>query len=134
MNENKKLTCKGYGITAFVFLVLTLWLMGVFGSYTGDELGVWLLCLYIIMPITSLVVGILLGNKGTFMKWFYPIIVGVYGVFIPYFTSVRFNSSAKFYFEVVELFFAFIPALLGVFIGILIRKVRAGKQATKGEH
>jgi len=127
MSANKKLSVIGYGITAFIFLMLTLWLMGVFGSYTGDEIGVWFLSMYITMPITSLVIGIILGVKGTFLKWLYPFVFGIYAVLLPDLVSFRFNSSFNFYFKVSTLFIVFIPALLGVFAGALINKFRARK-------
>lgn len=119
MNTNKKLSIAGYGITACVFLAVTLWMTGVFGSITGDEMAVWLLGLYVIIPITTLVTGLVLGVKNAFLKWLYPVVFGALGVLVP-----RIATGAL-EFEMVALVIAFTPALLGVALGVLIRKARA---------
>lgn len=119
MNTSKKLSIISYGITACIFLVIALW--GMFGSITGNEMGYCILNFYLIMPITSLIIGIIMGIKGTYLKWLYPILFGICGFIIP---CLVFGFGS---FDMIAVFFSFIPALLGVFIGFIIGKVRGRK-------
>lgn len=125
MGANKKLSLIGYGISACIFLVITLWMTGVLGSYTGSEMAVWLLGLYLTAPITSLVTGVYFGLKDAFLKWLYPVVFGIWGYTIPCL------ATGSFRFEVISLFFAFVPALLGIIIGMLAQKIKARKEVAK---
>lgn len=118
MSAEKRVSLVGYGITACVYLAVTLWLTGAFGSITGDEMGVWLLGLYVIIPVTSLITGVVLGAKNAFLKWLYPVVFGACGVLIPHI------ATGVLTFEMVTLVISFTPALLGVSFGVLIRKAR----------
>ncbi len=80
----------------------------------GDEMGFSVLNFYIIMPLVSFITALIVGIKDAYMKWVYPVVFGVYGLFIP---VLIFNS-----FDFIALFFSFIPALAGVGIGWLINK------------
>ncbi|MDR3120980.1 MAG: hypothetical protein LBU58_06565 [Clostridiales bacterium] len=116
MNTAKRHSIICYGITICIFVIIALWGMGIFGSITGDEMGYSILSFYLIMPLTSITVGLIMGIKGLYWKWPYPVLVGILGFIIPRFV---FGVS-----EIITLFSSFIPALLGVSIGTLIRKVR----------
>ena len=106
----KKISIICYGISALIFLAI--YTFGVFLS-PGDEIGYVLLNFYIVMPITTLIVSIIISNKKGYLFWFYPVFVGLLGIIIP---SVVFNT-----FEMLSLLFAFIPALIGLIIGTNIR-------------
>jgi len=118
--QRKKITKLCYGITAGIFLVLLLW--GILGSITGNELGYSLLSFYLIMPLTSLVIGIIIGIKNGYLKWLYPFVFGIFSLLVPRIIFGSWNS-----FDAIELFFSFIPALVGVGIGTLIGKIRKEK-------
>ncbi|MFP3154016.1 hypothetical protein LQZ18_06195 [Lachnospiraceae bacterium ZAX-1] len=114
MSKARKQTIICYGITLCIFVAIFLW--GRFGSITGDELGYSLLGFYIIMPLTSLIIGLVMGIKCIYLKWFYPVVFGILGFFIPVFVFEAWTA--------ISLFFSLIPAFLGVLVGWIIYKVR----------
>lgn len=107
-----------YGLSFFVFLVISLW--GMFFLDPGDEMGYVILNFYIIMPLTSFIMGIILTVKNETLKWEYPVIFGLFGVIIP---IAVFNGS----WDWISLFFSLIPGFIGLFIGLLINKFRINK-------
>jgi hypothetical protein len=134
MTATKKFTIICYGITFAVFLAILLW--GFFGSITGNELGFSLLNFYLLMPVTSFVMALILGiivppikpcaSRRSFqrMKWLYPVIFGACGFAIP---SVIFGST-----DLICLFFSFVPALIGLGIGQLVSRLRSKNKRDSG--
>lgn len=118
MKTNKKVSIVSYGISFFVFLIIAL--SGKFLLKDGDEIGYILMSFYLIMPITSLVSGIVLGIKNAYLKWAYPVTFGALGIIIP---SFIFKNS----WDWISLFFSLIPALTGLIIGVLINKSKGKK-------
>ncbi|MCL1798873.1 MAG: hypothetical protein FWG23_03950 [Eggerthellaceae bacterium] len=114
MDKRKKLSLICFGITAGIFLVIALW--GASSLIVGNEMGYSITAFYFIMPITSLAVGIFLGNGDGFLMWLYPFVFGACGLLIPclVFGFATLSSFA--------LFFSFVPALIGVALGALVRK------------
>lgn len=118
MNANKKLSFVCYGITLCIFLAIFLW--GILGLKSGDEMGYCFLNFYLIMPLTSLIMGIILGIKNAYLNFLYPIVFGGFGFVIP---GLVFRSS----WDLFASFFSLLPALLGLLIGLLIWKIRTRK-------
>lgn len=108
--SSKKISIICYGVSALIFLAI--YTFGVFLS-AGDEIGYVLLNFYIVMPLTALIVSLIISMKKGYLFWFYPVFVGLLGIIIP---SVVFST-----FEMLSLLFAFIPALIGLIIGRIIR-------------
>jgi hypothetical protein len=106
INSPKIISIICYGVSALIFLVIGL--EGVFLS-AGDEMGYCILCFYIVMPSTSLIVSYIISEKKGYLFWFYPVFVGLLGIIIPF---VVFST-----FDGITLFFAFFPALIGLIIG-----------------
>lgn len=114
MNTTKRHYIICYGSTICIFLIIALW--GMFGSIDGDALGYSILNFYLIMPLTSMINGLILGIKNIYLKWMFPVLFGILGFLIPRFVFGSWDGIA--------LIFSFIPALLGVSAGTLISKVR----------
>lgn len=118
MKQNKKIAIISFILTTLIFLTILLW--GIFGNITGNEMGYVVLNFYLIMPITSFVVALILGLKDAYFKKIYTIVFGIFGFFIP---ILVFENSLG----AGALFFSFIPAVLGLVIGILINRYRSNK-------
>ena len=118
MNSKKIFYICG-GITFFIFLIIFIW--GIFLN-SGDEMGYAVLSFYIIMPVTSFVMALILSISNAYFKWLYPIIFGLIGFFIP---PIVFKGSWGW----IALFFSMIPALLGLAIGLIIQLI-----IQKGRH
>ncbi|NLY81550.1 MAG: hypothetical protein GX078_02055 [Clostridiales bacterium] len=118
VESNKKVSIISYGVSLIIFLIIAIW--GKFFLKGGDEMGYALMNFYLIMPLVSLVFGIILGSKDAYLKWAYPIVFGILGIIIP---SFIFIGSLDW----ISVFFSLIPALLGLAIGILINKSRNKK-------
>jgi uncharacterized membrane protein YeaQ/YmgE (transglycosylase-associated protein family) len=71
----------------------------------GDEMGYCILDFYIIMPLTTLIISIIMTAKRAYLFWLYPIVFGILGILIPY---LVFGT-----FDIISIFFAFVPALIG---------------------
>ncbi|MBU3102059.1 MULTISPECIES: hypothetical protein [Clostridium] len=110
INSSKKISIICYGISALIFGAI--YILGVFLS-EGDEMGYCLLNFYIVMPLTTLIVSLIISIKKGYLFWCYPVFVGLLGIIIPF---AVFST-----FEMLSLFFAFFPALIGLIIGIIIR-------------
>ncbi len=101
MKSSGKISFICYGVTFALFLIIFLW--GTIGSITGNEMGYTVLCFYLFMPFTSLVMAFILGINTAHMKWLYPVIFGILGFIIPW---AIFKTM-----DVFALFFSFIPAM-----------------------
>jgi len=99
-------------VTLFVFLAIVLW--GVFFLKSGDEMGYALLSFYLIIPLSSFVIAIILNETNTNLKWLYPVLFGLIGFFIP---TLVFQSSWGWY---AALYVA-VPAILGLLSGTAIK-------------
>lgn len=118
MNFNKKNTTLIFGLSFLVFLAITLW--GKFILEDGDEMGFILLNFYAIMPVVSLVSGILLGLNDDDLKWGYPLVFGLLGVVIPPFIIV--NA-----WDWIAIFFSLVPSIIGLVIGMGMHQSKARK-------
>ncbi|MDR1663779.1 MAG: hypothetical protein LBR83_02525 [Clostridiales bacterium] len=121
MKSSKKLSLVCYGITAIVYLLILIG--GTLGSITGQEMGFAVLTFYMIMPVVSFVNALILGLKNAYRKWLYPIVFGALAFVIPW---VIFGAP-----DIFCLFFSFIPAEIGLGIGVLIYKARTRKMTGK---
>lgn len=95
-----------------ILIFCVIGLTGMFLS-AGDEIGYCVLNFYIIMPLITLIVSLIISMKIAYMFWFYHVFVGILGIIIPF---VLFRT-----FDEIALFFGFIPALIGLIIGLTIR-------------
>lgn len=115
-NKNiKNLSKIIYGLSFLIFLIIFLW--GILFLDNGDEMGYVVLNFYIIMPLTSLIMAIILGMKDGNLKWGYPIIFGILGIIIP---ALVFKGS----WDWISIFFSLIPGFIGLLIGLLINKYK----------
>ena len=96
-----------YGVSALIFSAIGL--IGVFLT-PGGELGYVVFMFYLVMPATTLITSIIVSIEKGYLFWFYPLFVGFGGLLIPF---VVFHSLNLF-----ALFFAGIPALIGLLIGM----------------
>ncbi len=112
INLSKKTSIICYGISIVIFL--TIGLLGVFLS-AGDEMGYTILNFYIIMPLTTLIGSLIISIKRGYLFWFYPVFVGLLGVIISF---VVFST-----FDMIGILFTFVPALIGLIIGLIIRVI-----------
>jgi len=110
INSSKKISIICYGVSALIFLAICLW--GVFLS-AGDEMGYTLLNFYIVMPLTTIIASLIISLKKGYVFWFYPVFVGFLGVTISF---VVFRT-----FDMISLLFTFVPALIGLIFGLIIR-------------
>ena len=112
INTYKKISIICYGFSVLIFLII--YLLGVF-SPPGYEIGYFLLFFYNIMPITALVSSFIITIKKGYLFWLYPVFVGLLGILIPFLLTKSFEWMGS--------FFAFLPALIGLAIGLIIRFV-----------
>jgi hypothetical protein len=124
MQSTKRLTFICYGITLLIFLSILIW--GVFGSFLGQEMGFAVLTFYMIMPFVSLITALVLSLKNAYRKWLYPIISGVLAFVIPW---LIFGVP-----DIFALSFSFIPAEIGLGVGVLIRKFQNSNKRTSTQN
>ena len=110
INLSKKISIVCYGFSILIFFII--YILGIF-SPPGYEIGYFLLFLYNIMPITTLVSSLIISIKKGYLFWIYPVFIGLLGILIPFLLTKSF--------EWIGLFFAFFPALIGIIIGLIIR-------------
>lgn len=120
MTSKKRLTLICYAATFLEFLAILLW--GVSGYITGNELGYVVLNFFMIMPITSFIAALLLSLTKAALKWFYPVVFGIFSYMIPMIVFGSFEG-------ILPLFSAFVPAVLGLGLGLLIAKLRSMRHA-----
>lgn len=113
--KNKRISKIIYGLSFFIFLAIFVW--GKFFLNAGDEMGYVILNFYILMPLTSFIMGLILALKDINLKWIYPIIFGVLGMIIP---ILIFSGSWSW----ISILFSLIPGFLGLLIGLLVSKLR----------
>ncbi len=65
MVSSKRLSLICFCATFFVFLAIFLW--GIFGLTSGDEMGFSILNFYLIMPSVSFAAALLLGIKNAYI-------------------------------------------------------------------
>ena len=107
-------------ITAFVTVAAIGLIEGLFFLQPGDEMGYAIFYFYLFMPLAALVCTGILGAKKGKIKWFAPFLFGVIGGLLPW---AVFHST-----NLIFVFFAFIPSLIGVLSGNIILYVRSKKQ------
>lgn len=111
-------------LAVFFTIVAVILVEGIFFLPGGQEMGYALLYLYLLLPSTSLICSCILGRHHTKIKWFAPFIFGAVGLLVPY---AVFHT-----FEWFALWFAFIPSLVGLGIGLLyaflINKIRRSRE------
>ncbi|OPJ60416.1 hypothetical protein [Clostridium oryzae] len=104
----KRISIIGYSISTVLFMIIAASGISLQG---GDELGYYILNFYIIMPLSTVITAYFITLKKGYLFWLYPIYVGILGEVIPF---LIFHT-----FDIISLFFAFFPALLGLVIGII---------------
>jgi len=107
INSSKKISIICYCGSILIFLAIGL--LGVF----LPESSYFLTCFYTVMPLTILITSFIISIKKGYLYWFYPVFVGFLGILIPFLLT---NT-----FYMLDLFFAFVPALIGLIIGLIIR-------------
>jgi hypothetical protein len=115
MIVNKKAAAICYGVTALIFAALILWGQNIdFGGATEYSV----ITFWIVIPLTCLITGVVLGVKNAAFKWFYPPVFGVITVIT---ITLPFNQGHFFRYMLqtapVSILYAFVPALIGVLIG-----------------
>jgi len=110
INSSKKISIICYGASVLIFFAIGL--LGVFLS-AGNEMGYFLLYFYILTPVTALISSLIISIKKGYLFWFYPVFVGLLAIIIPFLLT---NT-----FDMLTLFFAFFPALVGLILGLIIR-------------
>lgn len=93
----------------------------------GNEMGYTILNMYIILPATSACCSAAIGLGGSKVKWGVPVVFGVLGYLLP---SIVFHS---FSFEVISLYFAGIPSLLGMIVGSQVLRLEENKNTSEGQ-
>lgn len=108
IDSSIKISIICYGISILIFG--EIYREGVF-LRPGDEMGYCVLFLYTIMPLSTLIISFIISLKRGYIFWFYPLLFGFLGEFIPF---KIFGT-----FDVIGLFFALIPALIGLGLGLI---------------
>ena len=111
-DERRELvSINAYCFSAVLLAIILLW--GKFYLADGNEMGYILLNFYIVIPLTSFVIGTILGIKNGYFKFAYPI---VFGVLTGIVLMVVFDEAR----DLVFLFFSFVPSSVGLLVGIFI--------------
>lgn len=107
-------TAVAVSVTVFVMICigLLIWSLCIDGS---DAFGYSLLAMYLVLPLASCVCCIFAGRSGSRLKWIVPLLFAVGTAGGIYFI---FHSFELFYVTA----FALVPALIGIGIGIAIRR------------
>ena len=113
INSPKVISIICYSISIFIFLAIYLY--GIFLP-SGEEFGYCVLDFYMIMTLTSLIVAIIISTNRGYLFWLYPIFVGILGIIIPYLVFGTMDG--------ISIFFAFVPALIGLAIVLFIRVLK----------
>lgn len=114
MGDKKKRNCILAAI-GYSIVYLGILIYGIGFLTPGDEMGYTILDFYILLPMVSIITGIVVGLNGKKLKWIVPIITALLGFLLP---VLVFKS---YYFDATCLFFSGIPSLLGIIIAIIIR-------------
>lgn len=116
-------------LAVFLTIAAVILVEGVFFMPHGQEMGYTIFYLYLLLPSVSLVCTCMLGRHKTKLKWLAPVVFGIVGMILPY---TVFHT-----FDLIALWFAFIPSLVGLAIGLLygfivgkLRKDRERKDET----
>lgn len=112
-------------ILVFVVIISMFWI-GL--ANNSDAMGFSLLTMYILLPVSGLVTGLLDGiNRVDRFKWILPCVAGILSSFCQSFTFDLYNSlingnmfTMKLYLNLFLI--AGIPTFLGVFFGNLTRR------------
>jgi hypothetical protein len=89
------------------------------GNLRGNEIGFTVIIMWLVMPVTSFAITLILSIKDYFWKWIFPFIACAFGYIIP---LVMFRNAGAAGLE--PLMLSLVPALLGLGIGLLICKLR----------
>lgn len=99
-------------ISVFITISALLMIWGVVFQRVEDEIGYSLVAFYLIMSLLSIICSAVWASGRSKTKFFAPIIFGAMGFMLPF---TVFQS-----FDVICLFFAFIPSLIGLLIGLCV--------------
>lgn len=99
-----------------ILFIILLW--GRFVLESGDEIGYCLIAFYLITPVSAFVCSVLLATKDTVLKWIAPFIFSLTGGILP---GLIFRSI-----EIIFLLVIFVPSILGIIIGLSIKKIKQG--------
>lgn len=110
INPSKRIAIICYGISLLIFLVI-----GLFGVSlpAGDEMGYTVLNFYILMPLATSSISLIISFKRGCAFWLYPVFAVFSGAIISF---AVFNT-----FYMIDLIVTLIPALFGLVIGLFIR-------------
>ncbi len=116
MINGNKLSLFSFSISAAIFLLITL--IGV-TLPDHEEITYWILSFFVVMPLVSLIISMVISRKHAALFWLYPLFAGVCGMLIPF---IVFGAL-----EWISLIYGFIPAVLGLGVGLLWRLVFKSK-------
>lgn len=111
-------------VVFLVFIAITVLLIawGRYGMSPGDEMAWGLLALYIILPVSSFICSLILGMTENTLKRICPFVFGAFGCVAP---ILVFENSG---FDIISLLYAFVPAGLGLLVGLAIRQYKQKKK------
>lgn len=101
-------------IGAFVGIAAVILIWGLLFLRPGDEMGYTLLTFYLILPTTAFLCSLITAMKQTRVKWLLPVVFGGIGCVLPF---IIYKDSL---WDSFALFFAAIPSLLGLVIGLIV--------------
>lgn len=116
--KKQKITVASLSSFITVSIVILLW--GFFLMRPGDEMAYSLLCFYLFLPAAALICSSFIGKSESKTKWLAPPVFGAVGGILPY---LIFGT-----FDIIFLVFAFIPAVIGLCVGLIIRYVKLNRK------
>ena len=96
-------------LVSYLVIMGALVLFGMFGTAGSDAMGYSLLAYYVMLPVLSLIVAMMLGNRRHPVKWIAPVLFAGVGYVMP---IPVFGTT-----ECFTALMAFVPALVGFVIG-----------------
>lgn len=112
--KKQKITVASLSSFITVSIIILLW--GFFLMRPGDEMAYSLLCFYLFLPISALISSLLIGKSESKIKWCVPFLFGAVGAVLPF---LIFGT-----FDIIFLIFAFIPAVLGLTVGLIVKYIK----------
>lgn len=112
----RKHTISVVALSAFITVAVIMLIWGLFFLEPGDEMGYCLLNFYFFLPLTAFICSLISGKRESKVKWLLPVVFGVIGGILPY---AIFHSM-----DMIFIFFAFIPSVLGLIIGLGVALIK----------
>jgi len=111
------LTLICYIASLLIYAGILLW--GLFGDHRGSYFGYGMISFYVIIPLSSFVMAMVLNISDANLKWLYPFVFGLLGAIIPATVSWVKLSSWVMFLDVWP--FVVLPAFIGSGVGFFIR-------------